>query len=196
MNLERSSPCSGWSRWNLTPIPPCVDHIDSAMLERETVLEWIWIDRKKICFGVIGLSQYMKAPPGLTSLIRALTVSCGVFMVTGQLTVILGCWRFSLDIECLAAQTLRWAIFGVWTASRLRRQKGFVNRKKVWFSLLLMGNQGDSGSLNPHFAPQKPCTQCGSYSSKGKSVQYVSWSFLYFNSLSILSLEVECPSKN
>jgi hypothetical protein len=105
MNLERSLPCSGWSRWNLTPIPPCVDHIDSAILERETVLEWIWIDRKKICFGVIGLSQYMKAPPGLTSLIRALTVSCGVFMVTGQLTVLLGCWRFSLDIECLAAQT-------------------------------------------------------------------------------------------
>jgi hypothetical protein len=41
MNLERSLPCSGRSRWNLTPIPPYVDHIDSAMLERETVLEWI-----------------------------------------------------------------------------------------------------------------------------------------------------------
>jgi hypothetical protein len=110
MNLERSLPCSGWSRWNLTPIPPYVDHIDSAMLERETVLEWILIDRKKICFGVIGLSQYIKAPSGLTSLVSPLNVSSEVLMVTGQLTVLLGCWRFSLDMECLAAQTFRRAI--------------------------------------------------------------------------------------
>jgi len=110
MNLERSLPCSGRSRWNLTPIPPYVDHIDSAMLERETVLEWILIDRKKICFGVIGLSQYIKAPSGLTSLVSPLNVSSEVLMVTGQLTVLLGCWRFSLDMECLAAQTFRRAI--------------------------------------------------------------------------------------
>jgi hypothetical protein len=110
INLERSLPCSGWSRWNLTPIPPYVDHIDSAMLERETVLEWILIDRKKICFGVIGLSQYIKAPSGLTSLVSPLNVSSEVLMVTGQLTVLLGCWRFSLDMECLAAQTFRRAI--------------------------------------------------------------------------------------
>ena len=90
MNLERSLPCSGRSRWNLTPIPPYVDHIDSAMLERETVLEWILIDRKKICFGVIGLSQYIKAPSGLTSLVSPLNVSSEVLMVTGQLTVLLG----------------------------------------------------------------------------------------------------------
>ena len=113
MNLERSLPCSGWSRWNLTPIPPYVDHIDSAMLERETVLEWILIDRKKICFGVIGLSQYIKAPSGLTSLVSPLNVSSEVLMVTGQLTVLLGCWRFSLDMECLAAQTFRRAIVGM-----------------------------------------------------------------------------------
>ena len=124
MNLERSLPCSGWSRWNLTPIPPYVDHIDSAMLERETVLEWVCIDRKKICFGVIGLLQYMKAPLGLTSLIWALIVSCGVFMVTGQLTVVLGYRRFSLDMECLATQTFRRAIVEMWTASTLPPRKG------------------------------------------------------------------------
>jgi hypothetical protein len=41
MNLDRRWSSSEQSRWNFTPIPLCVDHTVSAVLERETVLEWI-----------------------------------------------------------------------------------------------------------------------------------------------------------
>jgi len=76
-------------------MPLCVDHTVSAVLERETVLEWISSDRKKMRFGGIGLSQDMKAPRWLRSLVSPLIVLREVFMVTGQLTILLGHWRFS-----------------------------------------------------------------------------------------------------
>ena len=67
------------------------------MLERETVLEWIASDRKKMRFGGIGLSQDMKAPRWLRFFVSPLIVLREVFMMTGQLILLLGHWRLSFS---------------------------------------------------------------------------------------------------